>query len=82
MCGENYIMRSLIICTAQKTLFGWSNREWNWVGGHVELYKEFWWGNLRERDHLEDLGVDGRIILNGSSGSGMWGYGLDWSGSG
>jgi hypothetical protein len=22
MCGENYIMRSLIICTAQKTLFG------------------------------------------------------------
>ena len=24
---------------------------------------EFWWGNLRERDHLEDTGVDGRIIL-------------------
>jgi len=23
----------------------------------------FWWGNLRERDHLEDSGVDGRIIL-------------------
>jgi len=23
----------------------------------------FWCGNLRERDHLEDLGVDGRIIL-------------------
>jgi hypothetical protein len=22
-----------------------------------------WWGNLRERDHLEDAGVDGRIIL-------------------
>jgi hypothetical protein len=29
------------------------------------------------RDHWGDLGVDGRIILNGSSGSGMWGYGLD-----
>jgi len=23
----------------------------------------FWLGNLRERDHLEDAGVDGRIIL-------------------
>jgi hypothetical protein len=23
----------------------------------------FWWGNLKERHHLEDLGVDGRIIL-------------------
>jgi hypothetical protein len=22
-----------------------------------------WWGNLRERDHWEDPGVDGRIIL-------------------
>jgi len=23
----------------------------------------FWWGNLRERDHLDDPGVDGRIFL-------------------
>ena len=23
----------------------------------------FWYGNLRERDHLEDPGIDGRIIL-------------------
>jgi hypothetical protein len=23
----------------------------------------FWWGNLRERDQLEDPGVDRRIIL-------------------
>ena len=27
------------------------------------MYTEFWWGNLRERDHLEDPGVDWRIIL-------------------
>jgi hypothetical protein len=28
-----------------------------------EMHKGFWWGNLRKRDHLENPGVDGRIIL-------------------
>jgi hypothetical protein len=27
------------------------------------LYTGFWWENLREREHLGDPGVDGRIIL-------------------
>jgi len=27
------------------------------------VYTGVWWGNLRERDHLEETGVDGRIIL-------------------
>jgi hypothetical protein len=37
--------------------------------GHVahmgtgEVRTGFWWGGLMERDHLEDLGVDRRIIL-------------------
>jgi hypothetical protein len=36
--------------------------------GHVAGVRErgvsgFWWRNLRERDHLEDPGVDERIIL-------------------
>jgi hypothetical protein len=29
----------------------------------VEVYAGFWWGNLREKDHLEDPRVDVRIIL-------------------
>jgi len=33
------------------------------VWGRVEMYAGFCWRNLRERDHLEDPGVDGRIIL-------------------
>jgi hypothetical protein len=34
--------------------------------GHVARMGErrvFWWGNLREREHLEVPGIDGRIIL-------------------
>jgi hypothetical protein len=33
--------------------------------GRGEAYTEFWWGNLRERDHLGDPGLNGRIILRG-----------------
>jgi hypothetical protein len=28
-----------------------------------EVHTGFWWGDLRDRDRLDDLGVDGRIIL-------------------
>ena len=33
------------------------------VCGKEEVHAEFWVGNLREIDHLEDTGVDGRIIF-------------------
>jgi hypothetical protein len=32
-------------------------------GGRGKLYTGFWWGNLRKRDNLEDLGIDTRKIL-------------------
>jgi hypothetical protein len=37
------------------------------------MYTGLWWGNMRERDHLEDPDVDGKIILRWIFGSGMWG---------
>ena len=47
-----------------------------WAGhvarmGRGEVHTGFWWGDLREEDHLDDPGVDGRIILKLYSRSGM-----------
>jgi hypothetical protein len=41
--------------------FGKDNYPDGW--GRREAYIGFWWGNLRERDHWGNPGVDGRIIL-------------------
>jgi len=27
------------------------------------VYIGFWWGNLRDRDHLEDPGAEGKLII-------------------
>jgi hypothetical protein len=48
--------------------------------GEREACTGFWWGNLRERDHWGDPGVDGRIILRWSFKKwdvGVW-NGLGW----
>ena len=50
-------------------------------GGGV-AYTRFWWGNLRERVHLGDPDVEGRVKLKWILGSVMLGYGLDRDGSG
>ena len=56
-----------------------------WAGhvarmGRGEAYIGFWWGNLRDRDHLEIPSVYGRIILGrifGKCGVGVW-TGWSW----
>ena len=40
------------------------------------MHSGFWWVNPSERDHLEDLGVDGRLILKRSFKK--WDEVVDW----
>jgi hypothetical protein len=31
--------------------------------GAREMHAGFWWRKLKETDHWEDVGIDGRLIL-------------------
>jgi len=37
-----------------------------------EVHTGFWWGSLGERDHLEDPGMDRRIITDSMEQSSSW----------
>jgi len=44
------------------------SRRMRWTGHVARMVEKscayrVWWGNLRERDHLEDLSVEGKLIL-------------------
>jgi hypothetical protein len=57
------------------------SRRMRWAGhvahmGKREVHTGFWWGDLRESDHLGDPGIDGRIILKWIFK--QWDGGMDW----
>jgi hypothetical protein len=60
--GGNYM-----ICTLHEALFGRNGEETWHVWERREICIVFWWGSLKERDNLDDLGRDGRVILRYSS---------------
>ena len=45
-------------------------------GGREKVNTGFWWGNLRERDHLEEVSLDWRVILKRIFKK--WGGVMDW----
>ena len=64
----------LALCYSNK----WDGRGMNLLWGREEMCTGFWLENLRERDHLGERGVDGRIILRWIFRK--WDVGV-WSGS-
>jgi hypothetical protein len=53
---------SHIIHTIKSRRMGWVEHMWHvWETG--EVHTGFWWGDQKERDHLEGLGINGKVIL-------------------
>jgi hypothetical protein len=71
-------MRNFIICTHPHMSLGRSSQgECGWqgmwhAGERREKCTRFWWESPKERDHLEDQGVDGKMGSEWILG------GMDW----
>jgi hypothetical protein len=64
MC--NHKLRDVFL--SQNVMHNGHSKRRSWEGHvartrKVERFAVFWWGNLRERDHLGNPGIDGMIIL-------------------
>jgi hypothetical protein len=58
---EDYIMRSFMKCMLHHMLLGWLNQE-DEMEYVTHMGNEKWLENLTGRDHLEDIGIEGRVI--------------------
>jgi hypothetical protein len=66
--GENYDEEFHVLCVLSNDVRVTKRRKIRWMGPVActgEETKEyiFWVGSLKKIDHLEDLHIDGRIIL-------------------
>ena len=86
--GENYIMKSYsdlhslpnIVRVVKSRRMRWAGYVARMGQGRGEGCTEFWWGNLRERDHWGDPDADGRIVLRWifRKWEGVLGTGYSW----
>jgi hypothetical protein len=61
-CNNQYCSPNLIRVIRSR-IMRWAEHVARMGEGRGNVYTGFWWGNLKERDHLKDPGADGRIIL-------------------
>jgi aromatic ring hydroxylase len=61
--NDLYSSPNIVRVTKSRRIRWAANASCSTFGGRTEVYTRFWWGNLREKDHMEDPGVDGSIVL-------------------